>query len=202
MVILWYVFYALLMDHRVTYNTAIGLGFVAFIFLLAMPRPLTKTERRQKLVQQVVRKFRNIAQRIVDFQYRPTSKFNQNDLMEALGMSQLPEPEYISKFESQYIYTFRVKQTFLLKITIISGMMEIGKGMSYVEYGSSGYEFGGCAVYESETQCADFNYKMRFISWLTDEFQHAAGFGDEAEYLEHYLDVEQKRLSAWLKKAS
>ena len=68
------------------------------------------------------------------------------------------------------------------------------------EYNFSGYEFGGCGLYEGETACAQFDYRIRFIHWLTKEFEDVTGFFGESENLENYLDVKQRKTDAWMKK--
>ncbi len=180
----------------------LGLSAITFLILAVVPRPRTKAEQREYLIYEVSKEFRNVCQKIVDSQWRPTSKFDKNDLKKALGIGRLPKPKYVKKFESEDSFVLNIKENFMIKINIVSGMMNTGGGMSYQTFEFSGYEFGSCKLFEGETECANFNYKHRFIHWLTEEFEDVTGFIDRSENLENYLDVEDRKINAWVKAAT
>lgn len=193
--LVWSLLYFLTITHWIRFDAMLVFDTITLVLILVLPRPRTREEQRQYTVQQVSKKFRIINQKIVDYQYRPTRIFGANELKEALGIKHLPKPEYVGGFESKNIYTFIVHENFLMKVTIVSTMTEIGGGSTYKEYGSGGDEFGSCKLYEGEIECAEFSYRSRYIHWLTEEFEDAnesAGIGGY-EQLKNY-ELEKIRL--------
>lgn len=176
-------------------------GFVIFVIFL-IPTYFSPEQVRARTVTNISKEFRNYCDRIVQYQYNPTSKFSRKDLRSALGIK-LPKPTTNNTTE---VYTFIPREGFRVVITIISCYMNVGGGSSYQEYAFTGYSFGSCDLFEEETECAHFNYPTRYIHWKTEEFEEANNCVDEFEHLynrrkaaDEAYEVKMKKMLAEIK---
>ena len=152
---------------------------------------------RKRSITEASWMFRVICKKIVNYQRTPSNTFDKDDLQKVLGLT-LPKP--VENTQGNDVYTFTLNKNFNVAIIIKHNYMDVGGGTTYRDFEFTHYSFGSCQLLETQTECANFDYKTRYIYWQTTEFKEANNCTTTGyEYLKNQKQAADELFDAKLK---